>query len=261
MYNQEIFDLAAKSWADKKHLPWAKMRYEISYHFLAEEFNEKPRKILNVGCGDGIESYLLDSFNAEHVLVDYSEEMINEATSFLKEKEFHSKYKTIVSSVYDLESKISEKFDLILFHNVLEYIEDPKRAIGILTSMLTDKGLLSIRHINRYTNIVGVAQYENDLDKVEKYLVNPQIDSSFNVPIMTYTGEEIEQFISENDLLCKKRYGLLSLNNFIGNNEIKYDNDFYEKQKKLEIYMADLFPYYHFARFGLFYCMRNENVL
>lgn len=88
MYSKEIFDTAAKSWANKKELPWAKMRYEISYHFLCEEMSIKPKKILNVGCGDGIESFLLDSFNSEHVLVDYSEEMIHEAELFLTEKGF-----------------------------------------------------------------------------------------------------------------------------------------------------------------------------
>jgi S-adenosylmethionine-dependent methyltransferase len=258
MHTQELFDAAASSWIKKKDFPWAKMRYEITHHFLLENLSAKPKRILNVGCGDGIESLLLDDLNAEHFLVDYSEEMINQTTKFLSNSGFKSKYKTIVSNVYELKSKIKERFDLILFHNVLEYIDDPRKAICNLTSMLSENGLISIRHLNRYTNIVGPALFENNLYKVKKYLMNPEMDSSFNIPIMTYTGEEIEKIISQSKLICIQRYGLLSLNNFIGNNEIKYDDEFYNKQKELEIYMADKFPYYHFARFGLFYCRRNE---
>ncbi|WP_028975445.1 methyltransferase domain-containing protein [Spirochaeta cellobiosiphila] len=257
MNKQERFNAEASSWVKMKDLPWAKMRYEISHHFLMETITEKPLKILNVGCGDGIESLLLDDLKAEHLLVDYSEEMINQAEQFLSHAGFNSPYKAIVSNVYELESKITGKYDLILFHNVLEYIDDPKQAIAILKSLLSDKGILSIRHLNRYTNMVAPALFQNNLDIVEKYLKTPEFDSSFDITMMTYTGEEVEEFITQNGLDCLHRYGVMSLNNYIVNNEIKYEPDFYNKQKELEIYMADKFPYYHMARFGLFYCKKK----
>ena len=74
--------------------------------------------------------------------------------------------------------------------------------------------------------------------------------------INTYTSEEIENFFEKLDFKNYYRYGIMSLNNYIYDNKIKEDRNFYNKQKGLEIEMATMFPYFHMARFGLFICVK-----
>lgn len=257
MLAQKIFDDRAISWSLNKELPWARMRYEMTNHFIRNHIESRPRKILNVGCGDGIESLLLDSIGGEHVLTDYSEGMLTQAEKLLTERSFRSKAKFIHADVNDLSSNINEKFDLILFHNVLEYVEDPKHAIHEVYDLLNNGGILSIRHLNRYTNICVAASHKNDFNLVEEYLHSGAYNSSFKTKIQTYTGEEIETILNSFKFANINRYGIMSLNSFIFDQKIKEEPTFYKKQKELEIKMANMFPYYHMARFGLFICKKH----
>lgn len=254
MIEQEVFEKAADKWKNFKQLPWNRMRYEITNKLLLEEIDRKELSILNIGCGDGVETMLLDDLNASHTLVDYSHNMLEEADDFLKLNDFKSAYQCKQSDIKEIKSKLNIKFDLILFHNVIEYIEKPQQTILDLKGLLKDHGILSLRHLNRYTNICAPAAFENNLDKVMEYLNSPFMNSSFGVPIHTYTGEEITGFLEEAGFNDIKRYGLMSLNAFISNNEIKYDESFYKKQLEIEVSLLQKFPYYHMARFGLFLC-------
>lgn len=256
MLDQKIFDDKAISWSLNKERPWARMRYEMTNHFIVNYIESNPLKILNVGCGDGIESLLLDSLNGEHVLTDYSEGMLAQAEKLLKERGFRSKVQFIHSDVNNLNSNVHEKFDLILFHNVLEYVEDPKQAIHQVYSLLNDGGILSVRHLNRYTNICVAASHKNDLNLVEEYLHSGAYNSSFDAKIQTYTGEEMEAFLNHFNFESVHRYGIMSLNSFIFDQKIKEEETFYNKHKALEIEMATMFPYFHMARFGLFLCKK-----
>lgn len=256
MIKQKLFEKTADYWKTLKQLPWNRMRYELTNDILLNSISTKNISILNVGCGDGIETFLLDNIAAEHTLVDYSQNMLDEAESFLKENNFTSQYTLIQSDIKEIKEKVDRKFDLILFHNVIEYIENPLETINDLKELLNDNGLLSLRHLNRYANICAPASFENNLDKVEEYLNDSSFLTSFGIRSNTYTGEEILDFLQQSGFHHIDRYGLMSLNNFIINNEIKHDTNFYNKQLKLEQSMSQQFPYMHIARFGLFLCRK-----
>ena len=65
MIKQEVFENAAEKWKTMKEFPWARMRYEITNELLLNSVNSSSMSILNIGCGDGIETLLLDAIEAE----------------------------------------------------------------------------------------------------------------------------------------------------------------------------------------------------
>jgi S-adenosylmethionine-dependent methyltransferase len=141
MRDTKVFDDSALSWAEQKTFPWNKMRYELTRRFILENINEPPRRILNIGCGDGIESFMLDSLEAEHVLVDHSKAMIDQAQEFLTKKEFKSKVEFICTDAQNLDTKVNGKFDLVILHNVLEYVENPDDVLSGASRLINDNGL------------------------------------------------------------------------------------------------------------------------
>ncbi|MDC7222190.1 MAG: methyltransferase domain-containing protein [Spirochaetales bacterium] len=256
---QNNFDEAAARWKTLKYNPWAKMRYEISGHFIRKHLAGRPVNILNVGCGDGIESLMFDDLNARHTLSDYSEKMLEEARTYLTEQEFRSPYTLVHSDAAELPDRLTETFDLILFHNVMEYVSQPQEVLQGLVGLLNRGGIISVRHLNRYANFQAAATYAKDLELVERYLTESRFDTSFGMSIPTYTGEEVESWLVKNGLEGISRYGVMTINSFISDNELKSQPDFFEKLKSLEIQWADQFPYFHSARFGLFLAQKKED--
>jgi len=257
MQNQQIFDKAASAWVLNRELPWNRMRYELTNHFIFQNITTKISRILNIGCGDGIESFLFDDSSIELTLTDCSEKMLGKAKELALQKNISNEIIYIHSDVQSLDDKLFGRYDLIIYHNVLEYIDHPGETISQILKWLTADGILSIRHLNRNSNVFAPAIFENDLDLAKEYLHSALYNSSFNTKLCSYTGEEILDFIHKAGLRNIKRYGIMNLCNMIANNEIKNEQSFYEKLIKLEIDMATMFPYYHIARFGLFICKKD----
>jgi 2-polyprenyl-3-methyl-5-hydroxy-6-metoxy-1,4-benzoquinol methylase len=219
MQNQQIFDKAANAWVLNRELPWNRMRYELTNHFIRQNITTKTSRILNIGCGDGIESFLFDNRSIELTLTDCSEKMLDKAKELAKQKNISNKIIFIHSDVQSLDEKLYGEYDLIIYHNVLEYIDKPGETISQIAKWLTTDGILSVRHLNRNSNVFAPAIFENDLNLAKEYLHSPQYNSSFNTKLYSYTGEEIISFIQSAGFKNIKRYGIMNLCNMIANNE------------------------------------------
>ena len=112
-------------------------------------------RILDVGTGTGImipfyEKYLV---NGSVVAVDYSEKMIEVASSKYPEKE-HPKISYLVSDVYDL--KYDAEFDLVVCYSCFPHFVDKPLAIKILSRALKKGGRLAVAHSDSAETINGV---------------------------------------------------------------------------------------------------------
>lgn len=52
--------------------------------------------------------------------------------------------------IENLEECIAEDFDLIICHETIEYVDDPLRALNVITKVLRPRGKLSLVFLNRY---------------------------------------------------------------------------------------------------------------
>ncbi len=105
-------------------------------------FKNKHNRVLDIGCGIGVVSFILKkrgfSFqNRDFVCLDFSEIGLKIA------KEYCNWIKTIQASFCSNEKIIeleNHKFDLIICHNVLEFVEDYLGFAQKAVNMLNDKG-------------------------------------------------------------------------------------------------------------------------
>jgi len=250
--DQKNFDDRAESWAHGRKAPWNLMRYEITHDFISAVAPKRIKRVLNIGCADGFESFLYRDAGVHHTLSDCSAGMLAKARELADRMAVAGSVEYIHAGVHSLGAHLDGQYDLILFHNVIEYITEPLHALQGIRDWLAPGGLLSLRHLNRYSNVYVPAMYDNNLALAAKYLHQPQFESSFSAEIQTYTGEEILEMLRTAGFGHATRYGVMSICGFIPDNEVKKDEEFYRSLKALEMSMAQRFPYYHIARFGLF---------
>lgn len=256
MNKQHQFDNAADSWATLREYPWNRLRYEITHDFIRQSAPQRIQSVLNIGCGDGFESYLFSSPDVELTLTDCSEKMLEKAQELAVQSHVPNPLRFIHSDVHTLGVHLDKKYDLILFHNVIEYVDNHESVLAAIFDWLAPDGLLSLRHLNRYSNVFVPAMYENNLELAKEYLDSPLFNSSFGMKMNTFTGEQIGEMVTQAGFAGIRRFGVISLCNFIPDNEIKKEETFYRHLKELEMEIAQKFPYFNIARFGLFLCRK-----
>ena len=102
--------------------------------------NLEGKKILDFGSGEGITANHFAG-NNDVTAVEPSEEMLSDAWK-------DNEYNQIVGDVNALSVFNDETFDIIICHNVLEYIDDKEAVIKALARVLKKDGILSIAKHN-----------------------------------------------------------------------------------------------------------------
>ncbi|WP_330388359.1 class I SAM-dependent methyltransferase [Pseudobutyrivibrio sp. ACV-2] len=108
--------------------------------------NIEGKKILDFGSGEGITSNHFAEKN-DVTAIEPSEKMLSNAWK-------DNEYNQIVGDVNALSMFEDETFDIIICHNVLEYIDDKETAVKALTRVLKKKGVLSIAKHNRVGRVI-----------------------------------------------------------------------------------------------------------
>ena len=161
--------------------PWGKIQYEITFAQLA---HLKNKKILDFGSGIGLVSKFLAE-NNEVITIEPEKELLFAYSNHTYEK--------ILGSLEQVEKFESESFDIVLCHNVLEYIEENNREkyLSEFKRVLKRDGKLSIIKHNQVGKIMQAVVFSNDVDQALDLLKGNEFRSvSFNSGT-TYTIDEL----------------------------------------------------------------------
>lgn len=144
------------------------------------------KRILDFGSGEGITA---DHFaaNNEVVAIEPSEDMLANAWK-------DNKYEQIVGDVSSLSRFVDNSFDMIICHNVLEYIDDKKQVITELSRLLKTGGILSLVKHNRAGRVMQMAVLLDDFDKANSLLDGKDGSASQFGTIRYYDDEDISKW-------------------------------------------------------------------
>ncbi len=106
--------------------------------------------VLDAGGGAGHVALLMARSGNEVVLCDPSQEMLDKANESTSRADLSGSVTTVRSTIQDLRERIDGRFDLVVCHAVLEWLADPKAAVGHLSGFMEPRsGLLSLLFYNR----------------------------------------------------------------------------------------------------------------
>lgn len=209
--------------------PWGKIQYEITF---AQLEHIKGKKILDFGSGFGLVSHFLAQ-NNEVVAIEPQQEMLFAYSN-------HT-YKKILGSLEQVEKFESESFDIVLCHNVLEYIDENCRLkyLSELKRVLKQDGKLSIIKHNQVGKIMQAVVFSNDVDQALDLLNGNEFKSVSFSQGTIYTIDELLEMSKmklENYQAIRTFYSLQM-------NEVKTKDNWLEKMTEMELAVCDLYPY------------------
>lgn len=222
--------------------PWGRMFYDLLFMQLNLPSVSK-LKILDFGSGLSITSNKYAKWH-DVTALEPNEEMI-------KNSRKENAYKQIIGGIEKTKMFNDNTFDIVLCHNVLEYIEDKEPILSELLRILKKDGTLSIIKHNRAGRIFHNAVFGNDPKKAISLLDLHSNDKSNYLGIQyIYTNDDLNVWVS--------RYGghiyqVLGMRTFwaLGqDNSIKYTDEWYSNMLILENSVADKEEYIQTAFFN-----------
>lgn len=175
--------------------------------------NDEPINILDAGCGMGQISKALLNSQRQFTLCDISSDLLETAKDSLGTN--NSNIQFIHSSIQDLNSEHNKKYDLIIFHAVLEWLDDPEAIIPILKSRLKDGGYISLMFYN-LNSIVFYNLLKGNFRKVLKQDFKGHPGGL--TPINPIDPENLDNWLESNQIIVHKKTGIRVLYDYLNKN-------------------------------------------
>jgi S-adenosylmethionine-dependent methyltransferase len=250
MTQAESFDKKIGFFLEHQNAPWSKLRYTIAAANLKRHLPGDVLDILDAGGGNGLEAVAFARAGHCVALVDYSAEMLAEARKNAEKERVGESIEIHQAEVTEIPRLFPpSRFDAALCHSVLQYVEDPEKVLRAIGEVLKPAGILSVICINRYSESFRLALQELDPKAADSALEAKEIVSKvFDAPMAAYAAEDLRAPLRRAGFRVIGEYGIRCVNDYIRNNEIKRDPEFFAELEKLELAMSAKFPYFLLAR-------------
>lgn len=205
--------------------PWGKLFYRCVWSQLPLS----GQRILDFGSGFGI--------TCEH-FAKYNNVIAVEPNSEMLECRIGDSYQQICGGSEKLREFPADSFDVILCHNVLEYVEDRDGLFGEFSRLLKDGGMLSVVKHNLNGKIMHKAVFDCDIDGAIALLDGKDAVSESFGTIGEYDEKMLEEWGGGNFRIANV-YGIRY---FFGlqRNEVKSEPDWADKMFGLERRVAEI---------------------
>ncbi len=209
-----------KGYLDTVNAPWGKIFYRLVWHHL--EFEGK--RVLDFGSGFGLTANHLAKKN-EVIAIEPNEEILAHRVQ-------ENNFTQIVGSTEILKTMPSDTFDVIICHNVLEYIKNRDEILNEFTRLLKKDGMISVVKHNRIGKIMQKVVFEYKLEEALKLFENENTESTNFGTIGEYDDYDLEIY-SKNRLVIDNVYGLRTFY-ALQKNELKTGEDWLTDMYEIE---------------------------
>lgn len=197
------------------------------------------KKILDFGSGEGITANHFAEKN-DVTAIEPSKEMLSNAW-----KDYE--YTQIVGDVNALSAFKNETFDMIICHNVLEYIDDKAAVVKALARVLKKDGIISIVKHNRAGRVMQMAVLLDDFEKANEILDGKDSTASKFGTIRYYEDNDITKW--EPQITISDILGIRTFWDLQQNQQKHGDEAWQEKMLQLELRASQMREYKNIAFF------------
>ena len=215
---------------------WERLLKKIIWAQLGEI---KGKNVLDFGSGEGI--------TANHFAKDNNVVAVEPWDEMLKHRWKDYEYRQIQGDVSKLSEFEDNTFDVIICHNVLEYIDDKAQIINELHRVLKPGGTLSIAKHNRAGRVMQMAVLFDDIEKANELLDGKDSAASKFGAIRYYEDQMVSEWNA--GLKCVDCFGIRTFWDLQQNQE-KHDlEEWQDKMMQLEMRVAQIDEYRKIAFF------------
>ena len=216
--------------------PWELLLKKILWKQLGDISG---KRILDFGSGIGV---MADHYaaNNEVVAVEPSEESVAQRWQ-------ENNYRQIIGSTDALREFEDESFDVILCHNVLEYVSDAESIIREFHRLLKPDGMISVVKHNRAGRVMQMVVLLNEFGKVNDLLDGKDGTASQYGAIHYYEDSDLVKRCDR--LRIEKVSGIRTFWDLQQNQECHKDPAWQENMIEMEMRVSDVKEYRDIAFF------------
>ncbi|MCX4097773.1 methyltransferase domain-containing protein [Nocardia sp. alder85J] len=254
------FDQHLDAFRGYQATPWGRLRYEQVTATLARHLPDRPLTVLDVGGGNGLDAVRLADLGHHVTVVDTSQASLEEATALAAAHGCVELIATRCADIADLGAVTArDSYDVVMAHNVLQYVPDRPEALRAMVSALRAGGLLSVLVPNPASDPLTAAVRRGDLDEAVRLLdAGTRTSVTYDTEIDAITAAELAADMVAAGLRRPARYGVRTVCDLISDDDAKHDPQFFAQLLRLENLLADRDPYVETARFAHLIAVKPE---
>ncbi len=197
--------------------PAGRVQHEVALRQLSthlkdlSRLEDGPLEVLDAGCWTAEVSMRLAARGHRVTVLEPSACLLREVEERAKRQlpEGCPGLSFLNQRIEDLEGCLAERFDLVICHQTVEFLDDPLRGMEILTRVLRPRGLLSLVFRNRYGEAAYTAVKSGDASAALVALEATTFDGGFGgAPGRLYAPEEISRLLEPLGYTFVGEYGL-----------------------------------------------------
>ena len=199
----------------------------------------KRKNILDFGSGEGI--------TANHFAADNKVLAIEPSEEMLCNRWSDYEYEQVIGGISRLAELEDDSFDVIICHNVLEYIDEKEQVINELHRLLKTGGTLSVVKHNRAGRVMQMAVLLDDMQKANDLLDGGDSTASKFGAIRYYEDEMIVKWNAGFKLM--DTFGIRTFWDLQQNQEKHGLEEWQEQMMQLEMRVSQIDEYRKIAFF------------
>jgi S-adenosylmethionine-dependent methyltransferase len=209
------FENEAIRYAEYLETPEGRLRADLAFANLQDFLSASPEitslRALDLGCGTGAAAVRLARLGILVTLIDSSLAMLELAERTTVEAGVSDKIKIKHADVVRLMDLChTGSFDIILCHNLLEYVDDPGAVLrGATRVMRNSSAILSVLVRNQAGEVLKAALEKGDLAAAEHNLTADWgQESLYGGRVRLFTAEALEAMLKDASLTITARRGV-----------------------------------------------------
>ena len=186
------------------------VRLAVLWSVLTDDvpaLTDRPMHILDAGGGAGHMAVRLARLGHSVVLCDVSEEMLAKAATRAAEAGVADAIDLRHQSIQGYANLADRKFDLVLCHAVLEWLEDPKSAVGNLARLVKQGGRISLMFYNRFASLLKRSLAGEFEAALKDYQTGP-IKRGWGKGATALDNEVVVRWLQQQDLEVRSKAGI-----------------------------------------------------
>jgi S-adenosylmethionine-dependent methyltransferase len=216
--------------------PLERLRYTVTEANLLRHVESGPQRVLDVAGGSGIEAVRLATLGHEVTVLDPAGAMLSTAIATADAVDVADRLHVVQAGALDApEVFAGHEFDVVLCHNLLHFVDEPREVLHAVVTPLRAGGLLSVLGPNEDFEPMHAVVRERDPEEAVRALSR---EASVGEIVALLAELGVEEVV---------RYGVRCVSDLLAS--VGTDPDFLEELERLELAMADRMPQLLTARF------------
>ena len=219
------FQSGAEKYAAYLQTPEGRLRFDLAFANL-QDFLPLPQtmqslRALDLGCGTGAAAVRLARLGIHTMLLDSSPAMLDIARHAAKDAGVEDKIAIRQGDAAQVANLLpAGSFDIVLCHNVLEYVDDPNAVLAaaarVLRSDSTRIGILSVLTRSRAGEVLKAGIQAGDLSAAERNLTSVWgHESLFGGPVRLFTLDSMQIMANAASLAVAAQRGVRAISDYL----------------------------------------------